>query len=70
MRFSSKLALGLVIAACVAAALHGQETKPPAQYPATAAGARAFLEEANRELLRLGNAGEPRRVDPAHLHHA
>ena len=38
------------------AALHAQDTKPGSTYPATAEGARAFLEEVNRELLRLGNA--------------
>jgi peptidyl-dipeptidase A len=46
--------LGLALAAFVVVALRGQE--PAAQHPATAAGARSFLDEVNRELLRLGNA--------------
>ena len=56
----------VVVLGCAAAAaaglLHAQTAKPSGTPPSTAApkaaaaDARAFLEEANRELLRLGNA--------------
>jgi peptidyl-dipeptidase A len=37
-------------------ALSAQSTAPAPQHPATAAGAKAFLDEVNRELLGLANA--------------
>ena len=48
--------LACVALAGSAAALRGQGARPGTQHPATAEGARAFLDEANRELLRLGSA--------------
>jgi peptidyl-dipeptidase A len=37
-------------------ALSAQSTAPPTQHPATAAGAKAFLDDVNRDLLALVNA--------------
>jgi peptidyl-dipeptidase A len=46
------------IAAVLASALvlSAQSAAPPAQHPATPAGAKAFLDEVDRELLALANA--------------
>jgi peptidyl-dipeptidase A len=52
-RFFSALVLSSVLAGS-AIALSGQQ--PLSEHPATPEGARAFLEEANREALRLVNA--------------
>jgi len=46
----------IVIVLASALALSAQSTAPAPQHPATAAGAKAFLDEVNRELLALVNA--------------
>ena len=46
----------LGVALAFTLALSGQSTAPTPQHPATAAGAKAFLDEVNRELLALANA--------------
>ena len=52
-----KPALAILVAGFAVSVVRSQETRPMTEYPATSSGARAFLEEANRELLRLGTAG-------------
>ena len=52
-RFIHATAIAVLLAVAAAAA---QSPAQPPKHPATAAGAKAFLEEANRELLRLINA--------------
>jgi peptidyl-dipeptidase A len=46
----------LGVALAFTLALSAQSTAPAPQHPATAAGAKAFLDEVNRELLGLANA--------------
>jgi peptidyl-dipeptidase A len=54
---STLIALSLAIAASVSAQSGSASRKaPPSAHPATPAGARAFLAEVDRELLRLVNA--------------
>ena len=55
MRMSFNLTVALAFVAS-ALALDAQDARPTPAYPATVEGVRAFLDEANRELLRLGNA--------------
>ena len=55
MRMSFHLTVALAFVAS-ALALDAQDARPTPAYPATVEGVRAFLDEANRELLRLGNA--------------
>jgi peptidyl-dipeptidase A len=46
----------LGVALAFTLALSAQSTAPPPQHPATAAGAKAFLDEVNHQLLALANA--------------
>ena len=55
MRMSFHLTVALAFVAS-ALALDAQDARPTPAYPATVEGVRAFLDEVNRELLRLGNA--------------
>src|SRR5687767_9223127 len=52
-RFIHATAIAVLLAVATAAA---QSQAQPSKHPATPAGAKAFLEEVNRELLRLINA--------------
>ena len=52
-RFATASLLAILLASALVAA---QSTAPPPQHPATVAGAKAFLDEVNRELLALANA--------------
>ena len=58
MDLMRRAASAFILAGILASTLvvSGQSTAPPAQHPATAAGAKAFLDEVNRELLALVNA--------------
>src|SRR5919106_1408618 len=53
---STLIALFLSIAVGVSAQSGSASKKAPSAHPATPAGARAFLAEVDRELLRLVNA--------------
>ena len=52
----SMLCLSIGGALAVSAVMATAQNPPTSTYPTTAAGARAFLEEANREMLRLNIA--------------
>jgi peptidyl-dipeptidase A len=56
MRIPFNITVAAVALAGSVLALEAQDAKQSPIHPATAEGVRAFLDEANRELLRLGNA--------------